>query len=77
VNLLQSQLLNYRRTRSYTVKIPLTFRCNPFPMSDIVLDVRHLHVQFQTDETQIIAVDGIDFQLSRGQTLGIVVRESP
>jgi peptide/nickel transport system ATP-binding protein len=41
-------------------------------MSDIVLDVRNLHVQFQTDETQIKAVDGIDFQLSRGQTLGIV-----
>lgn len=41
-------------------------------MSDIVLDVRNLHVQFQTDETQIKAVDGIDFQVLRGKTLGIV-----
>ncbi|MGC1199795.1 MAG: ABC transporter ATP-binding protein [Geitlerinemataceae cyanobacterium] len=41
-------------------------------MSDIVLDVRNLHVQFRTDETQIQAVDGIDFQVPRGQTLGIV-----
>lgn len=41
-------------------------------MSDLVLEVRNLQVQFQTDETQIKAVDGIDFQVSRGKTLGIV-----
>lgn len=41
-------------------------------MTDTVLDVRNLQVQFSTDEKQILAVDGIDFQLKRGQTLGIV-----
>ncbi|NEP12412.1 MAG: ABC transporter ATP-binding protein [Symploca sp. SIO2C1] len=41
-------------------------------MTDTVLDVRNLQVQFQTDEQLLIAVNGIDFQLKRGQTLGIV-----
>ena len=41
-------------------------------MTEIVLDVRNLQVQFQTDEQRVVAVNGIDFQLKRGQTLGIV-----
>jgi peptide/nickel transport system ATP-binding protein len=41
-------------------------------MNDVVLDVRNLQVQFQTDEKQIQAVDDISFQVRRGQTLGIV-----
>lgn len=41
-------------------------------MSDILLDVRNLQVQFRTDEKLVNAVDGIDFKLERGQTLGIV-----
>jgi peptide/nickel transport system ATP-binding protein len=41
-------------------------------MTDTVLDVRNLQVQFQTDEQLLVAVNGIDFQLKRGQTLGIV-----
>jgi peptide/nickel transport system ATP-binding protein len=41
-------------------------------MTDNVLDVRNLQVEFQTDEKRVLAVDGIDFQLKRGQTLGIV-----
>ena len=41
-------------------------------MSDTVIDVRNLQVQFPTDEKLVVAVDGIDFQLQRGQTLGIV-----
>ncbi|MBD1931674.1 MULTISPECIES: ABC transporter ATP-binding protein [Cyanophyceae] len=41
-------------------------------MSDTVLDVRNLQVQFATDEKQILAVDGISFKLEGGQTLGIV-----
>ncbi|MDY6939658.1 MAG: ABC transporter ATP-binding protein [Cyanobacteriota bacterium] len=41
-------------------------------MSDIVLDVRNLQVQFQSNDNIVRAVDGIDFQVRRGQTLGIV-----
>jgi len=41
-------------------------------MTDTVLDVHNLQVQFQTDEQLVVAVNGIDFQLKRGQTLGIV-----
>jgi peptide/nickel transport system ATP-binding protein len=41
-------------------------------MTDTVLDVRNLQVEFQTDEKRVLAVDGIDFKLKRGQTLGIV-----
>jgi len=41
-------------------------------MSDPVLQVSELEVQFQTDATLIRAVDGICFEIGRGQTLGIV-----
>lgn len=41
-------------------------------MTDLVLDVRNLQVQFPTDTKLINAVDGIDLKLQRGQTLGIV-----
>ncbi|MGF1492670.1 MAG: ABC transporter ATP-binding protein [Microcoleaceae cyanobacterium] len=41
-------------------------------MYDLVLDVRNLQVQFQTDEKLIRAVDDISFQVRQGQTLGIV-----
>ncbi|HAJ63650.1 MAG TPA: ABC transporter ATP-binding protein, partial [Cyanobacteria bacterium UBA8543] len=41
-------------------------------MSDIVLDVRNLQVQFKTDQKLVNAVNNINFQLKRGQTLGIV-----
>ncbi|MEM9904230.1 MAG: ABC transporter ATP-binding protein [Cyanobacteria bacterium P01_D01_bin.44] len=39
---------------------------------DNILDVRNLKVQFATDSGPIQAVDGISFQVKRGQTLGIV-----
>jgi peptide/nickel transport system ATP-binding protein len=39
---------------------------------ETVLDVRNLQVEFATDEKLITAVDGISFQVHRGQTLGIV-----
>ncbi|NEP00022.1 MAG: ABC transporter ATP-binding protein [Symploca sp. SIO2E9] len=41
-------------------------------MTATILDVRHLKVQFQTDEQQVLAVDEVNFKLNRGQTLGIV-----
>lgn len=41
-------------------------------MNDIILDVRHLNVEFQTDERRICAVDDVSFQVKRGQTVGIV-----
>lgn len=41
-------------------------------MTDSVLDVRHLQVQFNTATKPIIAVDNLSFQLKKGEKLGIV-----
>lgn len=41
-------------------------------MHDTVLEVRNLHVQFQTEDRLIRAVNGISFEVPKGQTLGIV-----
>ncbi len=41
-------------------------------MTDPILTVNNLQVQFQTDTELIKAVDNISFTLGRGQTLGIV-----
>ncbi|NEP16797.1 MAG: ABC transporter ATP-binding protein [Leptolyngbya sp. SIO4C1] len=41
-------------------------------MSEIILDVRNLKVQFETDAGILQAVDDVSFQVKRGQTLGIV-----
>ncbi|WP_413160524.1 ABC transporter ATP-binding protein [Capilliphycus salinus ALCB114379] len=41
-------------------------------MKDIVLDIKNLRVQFQSDEKVVQAVNDISFQVKRGQTLGIV-----
>jgi oligopeptide/dipeptide ABC transporter ATP-binding protein len=39
---------------------------------DTILDVRNLTVAFDTDEGSLTAVDGVSFQLRRGEILGLV-----
>jgi oligopeptide/dipeptide ABC transporter ATP-binding protein len=41
-------------------------------MAERLLEVRGLRVQFQTEDGIVRAVDGLDFQLDRGDVLGIV-----
>ena len=40
--------------------------------SDALLRVKDLKISFKTDEGNVIAVDGVDFSVNRGQTLGLV-----
>lgn len=39
---------------------------------DTILEVKNLQTHFQTDRGVVKAVDGVDFKVNRGQTLGIV-----
>lgn len=41
-------------------------------MSEKLLEVRHLHTQFSTDEGIVHAVENVNFSLNKGETLGIV-----
>ena len=41
-------------------------------MSDVILSVQDLHTSFHTDSGEVQAVNGISFDLSRGEVLGIV-----
>jgi peptide/nickel transport system ATP-binding protein len=41
-------------------------------MADVLLEVKDLHVSFFLIEGTIRAVDGVNFQIERGKTLGIV-----
>jgi len=40
--------------------------------NDIILDVRNLQVHFPTPDGLVKAVDGISFQIRRGETIGVV-----
>ena len=41
-------------------------------MSDVLLSVRNLHTSFRTDSGEVQAVNGISFDVDRGEVLGIV-----
>jgi peptide/nickel transport system ATP-binding protein len=41
-------------------------------MAERLLDVKHLTTHFITDEGVVRAVDGVDFHIDRGETLGVV-----
>jgi oligopeptide/dipeptide ABC transporter ATP-binding protein len=42
------------------------------PPADVLLGVRNLHTDFKTMDGVVHAVDGVDFSLRRGKSLGIV-----
>ena len=41
-------------------------------MSEIILDVKNLHTYFPTEKGLVKAVNGVDFSIKKGKTLGIV-----
>ncbi|MEZ5322295.1 MAG: ABC transporter ATP-binding protein [Microthrixaceae bacterium] len=42
------------------------------PLDSLLLEVRDLHVSFETPRGPLHAVNGVDFDLHRGRTLGVV-----
>ena len=40
--------------------------------SSVLLEVRDLRAHFFSDEGTVRAVDGVDFQIMKGETLGVV-----
>jgi len=47
-------------------------RPEPTDRNEIILDVRNLRVHFPTPDGLVRAVDGISFQIRRGETIGVV-----
>lgn len=45
---------------------------HPAEEKDIILSVRNLHVHYETDESDVWAVNGVSFDLERGTSLGLV-----
>jgi len=50
----------------------MTLTTNESIHQDSLLEVRDLRISFKTDEGIVTAVDGVNFSVKRGQTLGIV-----
>ena len=46
-------------------------------MSEPLLAVDDLHVQFDTDEGTLRAVDGISYEVDRGETIGVIPEQTP
>jgi peptide/nickel transport system ATP-binding protein len=42
------------------------------PDNQITLDIKDLHIHYQTPEGDVIAVNGVSFQVGRGELLGLV-----
>lgn len=41
-------------------------------MSDILLEIQDLHVEYKTDEAKVFAVNGLSLEVRKGETLGLV-----
>ena len=41
-------------------------------MSETILSVKNLHTSFKTDKGEVMAVNGVSFDLEKGKILGIV-----
>jgi peptide/nickel transport system ATP-binding protein len=61
-----------RRKRDSAAQAPKLAPAGPPPAPENFLEVRGLTVHFPTDDGLVRSVDGVDFALRRGRTLGIV-----
>ena len=43
-------------------------------MSEKLLEIKNLHVMYKTDEDDVYALNGINLELDKGETLGLVGR---
>ena len=41
-------------------------------MDENILEVRHLHTDFVTDEKTVQAVNDVSFEIKRGETFGLI-----